>query len=190
MQRAEILRKLLHLGALCIPFGIVMLPRETAMTLLIPPSVAMVAADRLRQRKQCLQGFFLKLAGGFLRPAEKEQLTGASYLLLSGIICLLFFEAAIAYTAMAFLIIGDAAAALVGMRFGRIRLASGKSLEGTAACMMSCMLFWMVFPFSGMEVALAAAVLTGILEVVPTPVNDNLSVPVICAFVLQTWQGW
>jgi dolichol kinase len=37
---------------------------------------------------------------------------------------------------------------------------------------------------------LAAAILTGVLELAPLRVNDNFAVPLVCGLILQTWTGW
>jgi len=188
LKRNEILRKLLHLVALVIPFGILYLPRDIAIAVIVPVAAALLLVDLLRPRWDFLQQLFLKVAGRFLRSAEKKGITGSTSYFISGSICLLFFDAYIAYTAMSFMIVGDAAAAIVGMKFGRIRLASGKSLEGTAACMGTCLLFWAFFPQSGFYTALAAALLTAGLELVPAErLNDNIFVPVCCGVVLQVF---
>lgn len=102
----------------------------------------------------------------------------------------MIFDRFIAFTVIVFMILGDAAAALIGMRFGRIRIASGKSLEGMLACIGTCLLFWCIFPVSGFAMALAGAVITGIFEMLPMKINDNLAVPLICGIILQTWAGW
>ena len=186
----EILRKLLHLVALAIPFAILYLPRDTAIAVFLPATALLLAVDLLRQRWDFLQKLFLLLAGRFMRPAEKNGITGSTSYFLSGTVCLLFFDAYIAYTAMAFMIVGDAAAAIVGIKLGRIRLASGKSLEGSAACMGACLLFWLLFPQSGFYTALAAAILTTGLELVPVKrFNDNLFVPICCGLILQIFSA-
>ena len=190
ISRNEVLRKLLHVVALIIPFGILYLPGHTAAALLIPVTGAAVAAEVLRQKWAAFGRLFSYLFGALMRPIEDRQLTGSTYYLLAGVICLLVFDKKVAYTAMAFIIVGDAAAALIGMRFGRIRMASGKSLEGMLACISACLLFWCIFPFPGFKMALAAAMITGILEMIPLRINDNLGVPVICGLILQTWAGW
>ncbi len=190
MNWAEVLRKLLHMVALCIPFGMAHLPRCKALTVFALLTSAILAGELLRKKWGFLQRLFVGLFGSFLRPSEKLHLTGATYFFISGLICLLLFDMPIAYTAMAFMIVGDAAAALVGMRFGRIRLNSGKTLEGTAACICACLLFWLFFPQTGFSAALVGAFLTGALELVPVKINDNLFVPVVCAFILQIFTGF
>lgn len=190
LNRAEIKRKLLHLLALGIPFSIAYLPRSTAIYIFVPLAAAMAAGELLRQKSSLFQKLFYALFATFVRPEEKTRFTGATYLFIAAAVCLLLFDMPIAYTVVGFMIVGDAAAALVGIQFGRIRISSGKSLEGTLACICACLFFWALFPKLDFYMALAAAVLTGILEIIPQKINDNLIVPVVCGLVLQTWMGW
>ncbi|MFP4158913.1 MAG: diacylglycerol/polyprenol kinase family protein [Desulfobacterales bacterium] len=190
LNKPEINRKLLHLVALCIPFGIVLLPHHLAVTVFAFMACAMAAGEMLRRKSAILQGLFIAVFGSFLRPEEKHETTGGTYFFISGAICAAVFDAPIAYTAMAFSILGDAAAAIAGMKFGRIRIAGRKTLEGAIASVSACLLFWTVFPQTGFLTALAAAVLTSLLELLPLKINDNLAVPLICGFILQTWAGW
>ncbi len=190
LDRPEIRRKLLHLVALVIPLGIALLPRASAVGLFAALSCTMLAGELLRKRSPLLQKIFLKVFGSVIRPEEKEEITGGTFFFVSGAICVTAFDTSIAYTVMAFIIVGDAAAALVGIKFGRIRTPAGKSLEGALASILSCLLFWFIFPGIGFAKAIAAAVLTGTLELLPFKINDNLFVPVICGLILQTWTGW
>ena len=190
MNSAEIKRKLLHLVALCIPFGIFWLPRSTALAVFVPLAGAMFAGEKLRQKSPFFQGLFFRVFGTFVRPRERHRITGGTYFFVAGALCLVLFDKPVAYTVMSFMIIGDAAAALLGMTFGRIRLSSGKSLEGTLGCICACLIFWAMFPRMDFPEALTAAVLTGLLELVPFQIDDNLIVPLICGLVLQTWVGW
>ncbi|MFW6334068.1 MAG: diacylglycerol/polyprenol kinase family protein [Desulfosalsimonas sp.] len=188
MDVKEIRRKLLHLAALGIPFGILYLPQPAPLFAAL--ALAAVAAEILRKKIPPLQRLFLLIFGGVLRPEEEEKITGGTFFFISGAVCAALFDPAVAYTAMAFVIVGDAAAAIAGMKFGSLRFSSGKSLEGALASVAACLIFWMLFPATGFARALAAALLTGTLELLAVRINDNLFVPLICGLVLQTWAGW
>ena len=192
VRRAEILRKMLHLVTLCLPFGILYLPGDIAAMVFVSVAALMVGGEILRQKWPFLQWLLYKLFGSFMRASERQQFTGATYYCVSAVICLFLFDVHIAFTVTAFMIVGDAAAALVGLHFGKIRIASGKSIEGMLACIAACMLFWLLFPVTGLATSLAAAFLTGVLEILPLKINDNLFVPVTCGTILQTWLwlGW
>lgn len=190
LERAEIRRKMLHILALAIPFGIAYLPRHTAIAIFVPLAGLMVTGEMLRRKFAFLQKLFMAVFGRIVRPEEENRLTGGTCFFVSGALCLILFDPPIAFTVMAFIIIGDAAAAIVGMKLGRVRFSSGKSLEGAAACICACLLFWAAFPRIDFPMAAAAAVLTAGLELVPVQLDDNLTVPVVCGIILQVWTGW
>ncbi|MCF8111649.1 MAG: hypothetical protein K9J85_09200 [Desulfobacteraceae bacterium] len=190
LDKAEIRRKTLHLLALAIPFAIFYIPRPAAVCLLVPLGLAMLAGELLRKKYFFLQNLFLKIFGPVIRSREKEEITGGTYFFVAGAICLLIFDKPIAFTVMGFIIAGDAAAALAGMKFGRLRTSWGKSVEGVIASLLACIMFWALFPKIDFTPALAGALITGFLEFLPLKINDNLFVPIICGLILQTWIGW
>lgn len=86
--------------------------------------------------------------------------------------------------------VGDPVAALVGRRFGRIKLLHGRSLEGTLAFLVSgalvtFTLFALLHPAlpasTALVMALGAAVAGAIAELVSLRVDDNLSIPLSAA---------
>jgi dolichol kinase len=90
--------------------------------------------------------------------------------------------------------IGDAAAALVGRRWGRTPWGDGsRTLEGTAAFLgaagLTAALLHLLLPTAGYDAlpwgaaALAVAVAAA-AEALPRPLNDNLRVPLAAALVL------
>ncbi len=85
--------------------------------------------------------------------------------------------------ALGALYIGDAVATIVGVNFGKEKLFynKNKSVLGAAACFAVVALI--AFPFIGME-GLLVALIAAIAESIPTPIDDNLFVSIILAFVL------
>jgi dolichol kinase len=127
---------------------------------------------------------FNRLFGMILRRHEQRDLTGATYLLFSAMICVAFFEPVIASCAMAFLSIGDTFAAIVGMSLGKRKfIGMSKSLEGSIACFVSCFifgLFWLKSPVLALGGALAAT----IAELGRIPLDDNLKIPFSAGLVM------
>lgn len=86
--------------------------------------------------------------------------------------------------------VGDPAAAVVGRRFGRFRLASGRSLEGSLGFVVfGGMAAWITllvyYPdvalLRGIAVALAAAVAGALAELLTRKLDDNLVIPLAAA---------
>jgi dolichol kinase len=83
---------------------------------------------------------FYTIFGFLLRQHEvdtgKKNLNGATYVLISALICVIIFPKIFFVTAFTILIISDSLAALIGRKFGRHKLFA-KSLEGTLAFFIS-----------------------------------------------------
>lgn len=96
--------------------------------------------------------------------------------------------------ALAILGVADPAAAVIGKRFGRTRLANGRSLEGTAAFIVVGALGAMAVIgllhaelalWQGGVIALGASIAGGVTELNLRRVDDNLAIPVAsCAAAL------
>ena len=106
-----------------------------------------------------------------------EFATAPFYFALGIAISLLIFPEPISYVAITALTLGDGFAHVFGMKFGRTRLPfnKGKNLEGT--------IFGFFFAFLGSLIfidpllALISATFGMILEALPLPINDNLTIP-------------
>ena len=87
-----------------------------------------VPSDRC---KQALIGdfraWFFNLFGSMMRTQEETQLTGATYIIAGSFICSCISLTSDAFAASAFIslclfVLGDAAAALCGKAFGRVKV--------------------------------------------------------------------
>jgi dolichol kinase len=183
---AEIVRKGIHLFSLTIPVVYYFLPKTVALSILIPLALLFLLSDVARLFLPSIGRLFGQLFGWLLRKHERNdrgrRLTGATYVLLSAVLCVWLYPKVIVITAFAILIISDSAAALIGRRFGR-RPFLGKSLEGTSAFFVTALAVVAVAPkiaYLPAEYYIgAAAALLGTLVEAGTPgIDDNLSVPI------------
>ena len=121
--------------------------------------------------------------------ATKPRLTGATFVLLSALICILLFPKVIVITAFAILIISDTAAALIGRRFGRHPFRS-KTVEGTTAFFVTASVVVALAPkidYLATEYLIGsiAAVLGAFVEAVSGDlIDDNLSIPISIGIVM------
>jgi dolichol kinase len=180
----EIARKKVHLICLIIPLGLILLPRHVVLGVLLPITILYAGADLLRLVWGRLDSTFQKVAGSVLRSHEARHLTGATYLLTAAVTSILAFEKEIATLGLLFLILGDTAGAIIGRKFGRIRIFN-KTLEGTAACFTMCLLSTPLTPTVEWHVAVTGAVVATIIELLPLPIDDNLSIPLAAGLVMQ-----
>ena len=181
----EVVRKAIHLSSLSIPIVYFFISTSTALLLLVPLTLAFGLADLARLVVPRFRSFYHTWFGWLLRAHEKSQdekrLNGATYVLLSATIGILLFPKVIIITAFAILIVSDSVAALVGRKFGRHPFMK-KSFEGTFAFFVSAVAVVCLAPkisYIPAEylIGIAAAFLGAIVEALPIPLDDNLSIP-------------
>ena len=123
----------------------------------------------------------------FLKAEESQQPTGSTYLLLSILLVFLVFEKSIAITSLFFLAIGDPVAAVIGENFGRRRFFH-RSLEGSLAFFLCSIAVGMLLTRTSLEIGpslvLVGAVAASVIEFLPVPLNDNLTVPLFSALAM------
>jgi len=180
----ELLRKSTHISGLIIPIVYNFMDKGSMLTIVGGFAVIAFVVEFLKWLYQPFREVFYSVLRPLLRSHEqKGAITGATYFIFSALLCILFFEKNVAIVCIFFMILGDSAAALVGTRWGRIKLIGKKSLEGSAACFLTCVviaLFWLN-PIIGLTGAFVATV----VELLPLRIDDNFTVPLISGAVMQ-----
>lgn len=212
LSSQEIGRKLLHLFALLMPIGIFYAPVLHFPEILAPVFlgslfIGSVIIEFLRFRIPAVQKVFFAMFGSMLRKEESFKVTGSTWIIGAGFLCSILFSRTpyISFIVLTLFVLGDAAAALVGISLGRIKIGK-KTLEGSLACFVTCVIVSVVvLPFIpglldqwGGRIPLALALITGLVitvfELVPLKVapklviNDNLAVPVIAGYVILLFE--
>ncbi len=185
----EIRRKAFHLLSLLylVAFIFMGYPRVIFWMSLWTASLFLLEIMRLKWPP--LNQTLFRLFSGMARMEETKKISGAFHTAL-GILLLFFFfgknlplvKAGVFYAAF-----GDAAAALIGKRWGKHKILSGsKSWEGTFACFLVCLFIglWLGFGFFA---SLITALTGAVIEFLPTTVyfNDNLWMPLATVWVLR-----
>ncbi|MBI4811740.1 MAG: dolichol kinase [Ignavibacteriales bacterium] len=183
--RIEVIRKAIHLISLSIPVSYYFLSKSTVLTILIPMTIAFLTVDITRYYSKPVEEWFYKYFGFLLRKREsnkkRKTLNGATYILISAIICIIIFPKIITVTSFSILIISDITSALVGRRFGKHRFIA-KSLEGSAAFFFSALVVVAVSPKIEYQlgeylIGIAAAFVGTVTEALPADLDDNLTIP-------------
>ena len=132
----EVKRKLVHLSSLWMAAALLVLPRLFCVILFGTMTVLTVLLEYAHYRRvpvlwQCYDFFF----GRMLRDYgdDKFHLSGGAPVLAAACVSALCFASPYSALAMATMLLGDTAAALIGRRFGKHRFANGKSWEGLLA---------------------------------------------------------
>ncbi len=191
--RDEVVRKLIHLSSLSIPVVYYFIPRTDAIIILSVVTFIALAIDLLRYFSQGFGKVFYSIFGFLLRKHEldeqKKNLNGATYVLISALVCAFFFPKVFFVTAFSILIISDSLAALVGRKFGKHRFLS-KSLEGTLTFFISGSIVVFFTPkVEGLLleylIGIIAAAVGAIIENISYGwMDDNLTIPVSIGFTM------
>jgi dolichol kinase len=166
-----------------VPIWVYLLPPTPALLGLILATFVTVAIDLLRLSDHRLRKFFLRLFRSLIRSHEEEHLLGSTHYMIAALLSVVVFDHAIAIAALAFLVLGDAAAAIIGKRFGIPRF-WGKSPQGSLACFAVCLLLgWLLLPNPWL--AVIGAVAATVAEAMPSPLDDNMRVPIFSGIAMQ-----
>jgi dolichol kinase len=185
--KQELLRKLTHIFALVIPGGyyVLGLTRAEMLTIMIPISLAMVLIDIARLKNWRLWHYLRGLISPIIREHEMQgDFTGASYILVTSCFVIALFAKPEAIAALAFIMAGDPAAAIIGRRYGRHRFKT-KSVEGSLAFLAAAMIISFIVPDLPLIIGVIGALTATITEAVSFHIDDNTSVPLISGLVMQ-----
>lgn len=187
----EVRRKALHLLALTIPLGMAWLGRSLSLRFLGPLVVIAVCADVARTYSPTFNTFIRWLFGPLMREEELPeagggvQLNGATCVLVGAFLLAVIFPFRVAVPVLVMTMLADAAAALVGRRWGRHPWGSlSSTVEGTAAFVGTGLLIMSFFPAVAFGPAAAGVGAAAVIEALPLPINDNIRVPLAAAVVV------
>jgi dolichol kinase len=187
----ELLRKAVHIPALIIPAGMLILERHQSIIILGCVTIIAVSLDLLRARHALLNRWIQTIFGLLMRPDEKAAskegvvFNGATWALVSAFLLILIFPVHVAAFSISIFLIGDAAAALAGRRFGRIKWGRGsKTVEGSLAFLLTGLIVVLIIPGVKFWTGFLACLGACLAEALPGPVNDNLKVPLSAAGIM------
>ncbi|MBM3941451.1 MAG: hypothetical protein FJ316_00720 [SAR202 cluster bacterium] len=183
-------RRLFHATAgSVIPVAAIFAPKVPLLAAVGALCAVLLLVDVVRFRWPVVNQAFMRWLAPLLKAEEDSRITGATYMTIASLLALLLFHKPVAVAALLFLSLGDPAAALIGRRAGpRFRLL-GKSPAGTLAFVVvalgvavALIQLGEVQPHWGLAVGAAVA---GLVELMPLPVDDNLSVPLSAGALMQ-----
>lgn len=210
----EVGRKAVHLFALSylvIYFLFDALPGwNLGLLALVGMLVGGIVIEYLRLERHARLPIISWLWRNFRRKKELNSPGAEIYFLLGIIVALSAFETRVAVAAILMTVFGDMTAALVGIRWGRIRPAPfrGKSLEGSLAAMTVNLIVGLIFlrdsargsawwldliregaaggPGAALwPVILVMAFTAALTELMISEIDDNLTIPVLSGFAGQ-----
>ncbi|MFZ2412751.1 MAG: hypothetical protein WAW16_00790, partial [Candidatus Cryosericum sp.] len=149
--------------------------------------------DALRMIVPRLEAAFHRttwLGAQFLRESERGRISAYTDFLLGIFLPLLLFRQSIAYATLCFLSVGGLWAKIVEENYARTRLfqRSTTSLQASLAFLAACIgvayFLWIggVLP---LWVGLVGAAIATLSQIIPSQIDDNVSVPVVSGAIMQ-----
>ena len=183
-------RKLYHLGGLIFPVILLVFSRRVAIYTCGLLFIIITTFDLFRLQWKELNLLVIRKLPIRLKKKEVKGMSGSPYFLGGCLLTLILFKPVSAIGGIICLSIGDMAAVTVGKTFGRIKIAGEKTLEGTSGFIFFTLLIMFAlkhfgvigFPAVGM---IAASVISACVELIPWKIDDNLTIPLTAALVLN-----
>lgn len=137
-----------------------------------------------------------KVFGVIARPHERFRINGATYYLAAITLMTALAPKTAVETGLLILAFGDPAALLAGKRWGKTKLWREKTLVGTSAfffvSLIVCLAFFaLVRPEMALLQIMALIVIVSaagaVTELFSQRINDNFTIPVVCAGLASFW---
>jgi phosphoserine phosphatase len=184
LSKSTVFREAIHACGFTVPFLSSFVGTYTVALLIIAVTFLYAASEVAMMEGKRVSIISWIVHNATTKAELHEFATAPVFFALGILFTLLLFPISVSNAAIATFALGDSAAAIAGKTFGRKRLSfnNGKTLEGLAAGLFAGFLAALVYvnPLK----ALAAAATATIVESLPLPINDNLTIPLTTALVL------
>ncbi|MFQ5836281.1 MAG: HAD-IB family phosphatase, partial [Candidatus Bathyarchaeia archaeon] len=185
LSRSDLIREAIHISGVFVPFVCVyLLERYLVSLLILIVTLLYIASELVRLRGTNVPVFSTLTWRAAIKPELYEFVTAPIIFAIAIMVSLILFPPPINYASIMILALGDGFATLFGKKFGRTTFPfnKGKQVEGS--------IFGFLFGFIGALAfvnptqALIASAVGMLVESLPTPVSDNLTVPIVSGLVL------
>jgi dolichol kinase len=152
-----------------------LLSRQQMLLILAIALFGALTLDLLRLRVPAVQRLFFRSMAKLASPREAGGLASSTWYLVGVLTALLVFPLNVAMAGIMVLALGDPAASYVGRRWGRHRIPGDGSIEGTAVFFVVALGVLLAF-FPPLYAVLGCVAAT-VVERIPWPLDDNLTLP-------------
>lgn len=183
----EFFRETIHIGSFIIPVICKYLKVDiylisTAITVV---TIIYIVSELIRMKGREFPLLYAITSKAAVGEEKWSFATSPIIFAMSIVLTLLIFPIPVNYVAIASLTLGDGCASIFGRKFGKtaIPFNKQKSMEGTIVGLFAAFLGTLIFtdPLRGV----VAAGIGMTVEVIPSPINDNISIPIISGMILM-----
>ena len=182
----ELLREIIHISGFLVAFFTMYLGLNPLWVAFV---ISMITLTYIVSELSRMLGVNIPIASTItwkaaIKPEIHEFVTAPIFFAVGIMLALLLFPAPINYASIATFTFGDGFATIFGKTFGRHAFPynKGKKIEGTILGFVFAFLGALAFVNPFMAVAGAATAM--IVETLPAPINDNLTMPVLAGLAM------
>lgn len=185
ISRSNIIRELIHITGLLVPFLCIYLFNNLIVAMLLFAAVLIYSTAELLRIFGTKVPIISTITLWAADRAELQEFNTAPIFHALGIaFTLLLFPAKIGYAAIAVLTLGDSSASIFGKKFGHRKMPFNrrKSIEGSIVGLVIAFLGALLFvePLT----AIIGAGVGLFIEALPSPIDDNLTIPLVAGMAM------
>ena len=181
----ELLRKSIHICNSLFAYMLFFFNQEKVAVFIGFGAILIISFELLRIRYIKINQIFLKIFGKVTRNFEKDQLTGATYVMISSFLVMFCFDMHVCIASILIMSYADTAAAIIGKKYGTTRIFN-KTLEGSFAFFLVAFLIVLsIYPEINLFYSLIAILMATIVELLPLKIDDNFTVPITAALIMS-----
>ena len=182
-EQPKVWRRLFHISAgSTIPIVGIFLAHDWMIAAMVVVAGGGLTIDLVRFNLGWLNRHYIRWLAPLMKSDEAAHLTGATYMVVAGLLLFVLYGKDVAVPAMFFLSLGDPAAALVGSRLRGPRF-GGKSPGGTVAFIaVGAAATAVLVAAGGIDHHWAlwvGVVVAGLVELASVPPDDNFTIPIL-----------
>jgi len=180
--KSEVARKAIHLSNAIIPLSYHYIFSNKIDMIIVLASFLIFCffIEIYRKNSLLLSKIFSNWFEFMMRDKEKKgEITGATWVFVGALFTILLVPDPFNIISLLFLSFGDTFAAIIGIKFPYLKLGK-KTLSGSIAGFFACLSIGLVIDIPiAFEIILLGAFMAMFIEILPLPVNDNVSIPII-----------
>jgi dolichol kinase len=186
MRPANYARNALHVTSATSALAILELAPSWAVTIAAAVAALGVTLELSRRASPAINAACMAVFGRTAHAHEAHRVNSATWYAVAVLLMALCEQTVPAAIALVTLGVGDPIAAIVGRRFGRTRLVSGRTLEGSLAFVVSASLAAItlvsivhpgVAPARALIAVVVGALAGSVAELFSRRIDDNFSIP-------------
>jgi len=181
-----IARKIYRSLAVIFPLIYYLTNKSTILTILFTLLIFLSILEFLRFKFPKLNEKIFKFAKIVVKEEEKKRISATTVVIFSIFLSIIFFRRSIAIYSLLFLIFSDGIAAIIGKKFGRIKIFGEKTLEGSLSFLICCLFIGiLLYPTSislPFRKIFAGSLTATFVEILPF--DDNLTISLASGLVM------